>query len=322
MKAQKTIAGFVLLSFIALLAYIQYANNLKGGHSFSQSIEDQQMWALTFTALLGLLGMFSMVRAVVTEKEKRTRRFLTVFISALAFVLAVGGFAGRMATTKNADLAHTADGQQAASMRQQAADIRRIASASIPGLEAKANDMTASAGTRNAAREQLAAAQSNLERAGKLEQDAAQITRTSAVSSDEIFAGFIGIFFGLIQICIELGFAVCCHYFALLFCGQIRNLFNNLREHAADTNAVQNAAKEAAEIAAKKPQKPAHNSRDEMTVFEWVRDIKQAAKSNPEKFISSRGLIKRQAVRDMDGGNSAVAVRAFKLVNQQLRKAA
>ena len=298
---QKLSISLTLVAIAGLCAYLQYMNNVKGGHSFALSPEDEQMWALSFTALLLLLGLFTAVRAVIPKQKetKKPRMFLLGFIIALATVLGVGGWAGRMSTVENADRSNNADESAAIAMEREAASIRRINESKLPGLEVKANDMGASGGTRNAARGMLDEIQANIERAGQLERQAAAIRKQSSVTSDRIFNGWIALFFLSIQLCIELGFAVCAHYLAVIHGGSIRTIIMNLQgfENYGGELTINdlNHIQEAAGVIGKKPEPlPA-----ESKVRQWEHRLISALGDGP---------ITRKAARKWASQNNIVGI--------------
>lgn len=310
----KTIGTLFLLCLMSLCAYIQWEYNISGSHAFTSTEEERELWALSLAAILALTGMCVGAHAVSTTKKHR--RTLTVMLIALSCVLIFGGVAGRLSSTQNADRTNLSFESEAASMERQAHDIRAILAPTISGLEQQA-----ASNTGKAARDRLDSARSELDRAAQLEQQAAQIRRTSSVDSSQVFGGFTALFFAAIQFCIEAGFAICAHYLARLFGGEIRRIIINLRDYQQNGGdemaAILVAAEHDAESVKKKLIEPPQSS----GVSDWVKQIEQAI-WRKEISVSKRGTVNRGQVRARKGGNSAEAEKARQIVTDRLKKRA
>jgi hypothetical protein len=176
---------------------------------------------------------------VSVMRDLKTRFFVGGFLAVLFVVQFVGAYVGRGAVTQSTDVRITAAQSQADAMIRQAQDIRSTVSPSVAGL----SDSAASSGGK-AARDRLDSARSELDRAAKLEREAHALKAASGVSATQIGGDFIGLFLITLSLCVEIGFALCAHFIARIYCNELSIIFNNLqRAQNRKTEASQPAKK-------------------------------------------------------------------------------
>jgi hypothetical protein len=300
-------------------AYIAWQYNVIGGTVFTTGAADLKLWALTFLALTALLCVLVVGITVADAWHKKAA--LVGFSAVLVLASVVGATAGRIVDTAKQDGATLAAQQQAADLRRQAASIEAAANAKRASLEVAG--VQQSSGVRAAAQSKLDALQADYDRAAALRAQGNALIGSAAVSSGDILGRFTTPFIVLLSLCIELGCAFFAHVCAGLYCGEIRNAFNNLRSGGDDnrkrkpqataSDAPVYFAPPAPVEVGQRPHTPApapglrvvKSGHVDGSVLQAMRLI-QAEIDHDPALLSDAGTVNRMQIRKLIGSTSAV----------------
>lgn len=218
---KKILIATPIFVLMCLFAGIQWFRLQDGGHAFTATDAQLVMWSLSHIAIMCLTGICIVGMAITHGAQK------VAFGAAVAFCAAVqiaGAYVGLSGGAAQSDATGTALLRKAEAMERQAGDIRASTTPIIIGLSE-----TASTSAGRASRDRLDATRGELQKAGELETAAADLRAQAGVTSSQVAGSLSDILILAMTLAIELGFAVCAHLLAHLFCNEFASVFNGLR---------------------------------------------------------------------------------------------